>query len=355
MTDPTVLSADDARAFAVEILRAIGMPGEDAAIAADAMVWAGLRGSITHSLIRLDLLARRARAGGLALTVDWTPECQRGNTTVIDARRAWGVVAGTHGMRHAVASANTHGTGLTSVRNCDNTSIMAWYSSLAVEAGMIGFAVNNGAPLMPAWGGAGRIIGNQAFSIASPSRRHPPVVIDMGIGALSLGDLNDALVTGSELPPDVAVNSAGEPTTDARDWRDGGALLPMGGHRGFGLALIWEALTGVLSGGSILTELHAPNEVEQPAGCSLVLMAIKPGTFIDPDNFVARVDRLIAQIHSSPLAPGADRVRIPGEDRRACTEQRIREGIPFPPDHVATLRVLADELGTRWPTSPIGG
>jgi ureidoglycolate dehydrogenase (NAD+) len=125
----------------------------------------------------------------------------------------------------------------------------------------------------------------------------------------------------------------------------------MGGHRGFGLALTWEALTGVLAGGSILTELHAPNEIDQPAGCNLLLIAIDPAAFIDPDAFVTRVDRLIAQIHSSPPAPGTDRVRIPGEDRLARTQQRLRDGIPFPPDHVATLRALAHELGTLWPTT----
>ncbi len=115
-----------AQAFAVDILRALGMPEEDAVIAAEAMVWAGLRGAASYGLARLDQIARRAGAGGLSLTVDWTPVRQSGNATLLDAGYAWGIVAGTHGMRHAITAARSYGVGVTSVRNCDVASIMGW-------------------------------------------------------------------------------------------------------------------------------------------------------------------------------------------------------------------------------------
>lgn len=348
-TTEQVLSASDARTFAVDVLRVIGMPDEDAAITADSMVWAGLRGAVSHSLMRLDQIAKRAEGGGLSLVVDWTPLHQEGNTTLMDAGYGWGIVAGTRGMWHAVEAARTHGVGVTSVRNCDVTSIMGWYPSHAVSADMIGLAINNGTPLMPAWGGAGKLIGNQAFAIATPAGRNAPIYLDMGIGAASLGELSEAAKAGTPLRQGVLVNAKGEPTTDAADWREGGALLPMGGHRGYGLAVMWEMLTGVLAGGHTLSELGAPNQFDRRAGSCLFLMAVDPSAFLPYEEFVDRVDQLIDQIHASPPAPGVDRVRVPGEDRARLAEQRERDGIPFPADQVGTLTALADRLGVRWP------
>lgn len=349
MSSKTVLSPAQVRAFALDVLGALGMPGDDASITAESMVWAGLRGVTSHSLVRLDQIANRAEGGGLSLTADWAPVREQGNTTLMDAGNGWGIVAGTYGMRHAVEKARQFGVGVTSVRNCDNTSIMGWYGWVAVEAGMIGLAVNNGTPLMAAWGGAGKIIGNQAFSIACPAGRHPPLVLDMGIGAASLGVLNDALATGAPLPPGIAVDASGAPTTDARAWRDGGALVPMGGHRGFGLALMWEVLTGVLAGGSTLAEINPPNLVEKHAGSCMFLLAIEPTAFLPQKEFLARVDRLIDQIHASPPEAGGGSVRVPGEKPARLAEVHERDGIPFPGADMAKLRALAQRLGVRCP------
>jgi len=344
-----VLAPSAAHEFAVDALRALGMPGDDAAITADSMVWAGLRGSINHSLIRLEQIARRAAAGSLSLTADWTPIHQSGNATLMDAGNTWGMLAGTHGMRHAIAAARTYGVGVTSMRGCDVTSLMAWYPSHAVAERMIGIAINNVTPLMALWGGAGKLIGNQAFSIASPAGRHDPVYIDMGLGNAGLGELRQAAAAGVPLRPGVAVDSLGEPTTDPARWRDGGAVLPMGGHRGSGLALMWEVLTGVLAGGSTLAEIPSPDAVDRPAGNCLFLLAVDPAAFLPYEEFADRVDRLIDQIVSSPRAPGVDRIRVPGHDRAGLARRRAQEGIPFPADHIRRLRALADDLGVSRP------
>src|SRR5690348_9970849 len=119
MINEAVLNSDQVRMFALDVLRALGMPDDDASITADSMVWAALRGAPSHSLARLDQIANRAKAGGLSLTADWTPVRQQGNTTLMDAGNGWGIVAGTHGMRHAIRSARKYGIGVASVRNCD--------------------------------------------------------------------------------------------------------------------------------------------------------------------------------------------------------------------------------------------
>lgn len=344
-----VLSTTAVHAFATGVLRALGAPREDAAIIADSMVWAGLRGSVTHSLIRLEQIVRRAASGSLSVTGRWTPLRRSGNATLMDAGHTWGMLAGTHGMRYAVAAARTHGVGVTSMRNCDVTSLMAWYPAQAVAERMIGVAINNTVPLMPVWGGRGKVIGNQAFSIASPAGRHDPVFIDMGLAEESNGRLMRAVAEGTPLRPGVAVDADGEPTTDPARWRDGGAVLPMGGHRGSGLALIWEVLTGVLSGGHMLAEIAPLDAAGRHAGNCLFLLAVDPAAFLPYEEFTDRVDRLIDQINASPPAPGVDRVRVPGHDRAHLARRRAENGIPFPADHVRRLRALAAELGVAWP------
>lgn len=344
-----VLRPAEVRKFAVDILSALGMPEDDAGITADSMVWTGLRDAMTHSLIRLDQIAKRARAGGLSLSVDWTPVREDRNGVLLDAGNAWGLVAGGRGMRHAIAKAKRGGVGATSIRNCDNTGAMGWYSSLAVSDGMVGIAITNGAPLMAPWGGAEKVMCNQAFSIGAPAGRHAPVILDMGLGAASLGILREAAATGEPLPPGVAADATGEPTTDGRAWAEGGSLLPMGGHRGYGLALMWEVLTGVLSGGHMLTDVGPPDVLDKATRNSLFIMAIDPSVFLPYEEFTARVDRLIDEMHASPPTSGVERVRVPGERRERIAEQRRREGIPFAADHAETLRALADELGVEWP------
>lgn len=345
-----MMSLDDVRSFAVEILRAVGMPDEDSGVVAESMVWSASRGDPDHSLRRLEQIVRRARGGGLSVRVDWAPVRQKSGVTVLDAGHAWGVLAGGRGMGHAVDNAKRFGVGITTVRNCDNTGALGWYASLAVSARMIGVAVTNGAPLMPPPGGAPvKVIGNQAFGIGSPAGRHAPLILDTAL-SLTLHALREAAAKGITIDPGLVLDASGEPTVDPVAGLEG-MLLPMGGHRGFGLAVMWEVLSGVLSGGSILDEIGEMADLDRPIGNSLFLMAIDPAAFVSYDVFVGRVDELIDRLHSSPTRSGVERVRVPGEASAHAVEAAMGAGVRVPAAHVSMLRLLADELGVSWPPS----
>jgi LDH2 family malate/lactate/ureidoglycolate dehydrogenase len=128
-------------------------------------------------------------------------------------------------------------------------------------------------------------------------------------------------------------------------------LLPMGGHRGYALNVMWEVFTGILSGGKSLTELHSPGELDQPTGNSLFLLAIDPSALMPYDKFIDRVDTLIDNLHASPTASGFDGVRVPGENGAENESRNRRTGIPIPLTDVAKLQPLASELGVSWPES----
>jgi LDH2 family malate/lactate/ureidoglycolate dehydrogenase len=344
-----VLSASQLHAFARQMLVALGMPDDDAVIVADSFVWAGLRDAITHSIIRIEQIAKRSRGGGLALNVDWTPVRAGGGVALLNAGYAWGTIGATRGMRLAVESARTYGLGMTSIRNCDNTGALGMHTSHAIEARMIGMAITNTTPFMPAWGGAKKLLGDQAFSIGAPAGRHRPVVLDESLGAEKLNVLREAAASHTPVAPNMLLNSKGEPTTDANDWLNGGMLLPAGGYRGAGIALMWEVLTGVLAGGHMLTEVLDMSRLDAKLGNSLFVMAIDPSKLMPIEEFLARMDRLVDEVQASPPMAGVERVRLPGERRERIAEERRVTGIPIPDDHVTRLRPLADELGVRFP------
>ena len=344
-----VMSASQLHQFSREMLVALGMPDDDAVIVADSFVWAGLRDAITHSIIRLEQIARRSRGGGLSLKVDWTPMRASGGATLLNANYAWGTIGATRGMRLAIENARKYGVGMTSVRNCDNTGALGMHTSHAIEARMIGIAITNTTPFLPAWGGAKKLLGDQAFSIGAPSGKHHAVVLDESLGAEKLSVLREAAAAGTPVAPNTILTSEGKPTTDARDWINGGMLLAAGGYRGAGLVMMWEVLTGVLAGGHMLSDVLDMSRLDAKLGNSLFLMAIDPSKLMPIEEFLARMDRLVEEVHASPPAPGVERVRLPGERRERIAAERRVSGIPIPDDHVARLRPLADELGVRIP------
>lgn len=350
MAAEEVLQAEEVHQFARHVLLTLGMPDSDATIVADSMVWTALHGRITHSLVRLIMIAERARGGGLSPTTDWTPVRIRGGTVVMDARFTWGPLAGAHGMRHAIASARNIGVGIASVRNCDNTGALSWYTSLALDERMIGMAISNTVPLMPVWGGAQKLIGNQPMSFVAPAGNREPLVIDQMLASERLDVLRNAATEGTELAPGMIVDAQGRPTIDAAQYIDGGAVLPMGKHRGGALALMFEVLTGVLAGGRMLSDVEGRTPAER-AGNSLYLMAVDPTAFFASyEEFGDRVDEFVDRVHSAKPAPGVERVRVPGDERGVLARQRSRDGIPFSGGDVTRLRTLAADLGVTWPS-----
>jgi LDH2 family malate/lactate/ureidoglycolate dehydrogenase len=167
----------------------------------------------------------------------------------------------------------------------------------------------------------------------------------MATSAITLARIHDYEQRGAELPEGVALAADGRPTVDPVVALDG-MLVPMGGHRGFGLALLWEVLTGVLSAGDTYsTDVGSPADATRHQGVSMLLLAIDPTVSMPYEVFVARVDDLIERIRSSQRAEGAGPARLPGENSARITDERRRDGIPLPRALRERLRAIADDLG----------
>jgi LDH2 family malate/lactate/ureidoglycolate dehydrogenase len=340
-----LLQADHIRTFASTVLMRIGMGSDDAAVVADALAWADLRGISAQGLSKLPVIVARVRAGGTAARPPVRIVSETAAVTVYDAASEWGQVSGARAMRAAVRKAAGTGVAMSIVRNAGSLGALGYYAMLAAEQGQIGLAVNNSSPLLQAWGGTKPILGNQGFAVGAPSGGPVPLLLDTALSSITLTRIHELLAARARLPDGVAVNSDGRPTTDPREALAGG-LLPSGGHRGFGLAIMFEVLTGVLSGGACFADSARPlSELNEPQGVSQFFLAIDPRVVMPLAEFTSRVDALVEAIHRSPPAPGVDRVRVPGERAAALAVGREHDGVPFAESELLKLQALGTQYG----------
>jgi LDH2 family malate/lactate/ureidoglycolate dehydrogenase len=344
-----LVAHDELRRFAESVAVACGVPEEDAAVIADGMIWAELRG-IDLGLKRLTTLVLRIRAGGTAPDPRPAVVKESGAFAVLDGHGSWGQVTAARGMRIAIERARRQGIGACSVRETGNSLAMGYYPWLATRERMIGLAITNAIPLQAPWGGAAKLIGNQAYAMACPSGKYAPIVFDTATTAITWVGIHEYEARHERLPAGVALTTQGEPTVDPAEAL-AGLLLPAGGHKGSGLALMWEILTGVLSGGAHFAPLPESMSPGTVAGQSTFLLAIDPSVSMKYEAFLERVDTLIDRIHATPPAPGTTRVYYPGERGAEIAATRERDGIPLPPVRADELRKLSRELSVELPAA----
>jgi LDH2 family malate/lactate/ureidoglycolate dehydrogenase len=344
-TDPLRLSADELHAFAVRALSSLGFAPLQAQEVATAMVWADLRGLAPHGVVRrLAQCAARVRAGGTDPRA--VPLEDPGETSALvtmDAHHAWGQVSGVTAIRRAVQLAQDGGVGLVAVRRTGSPAALGYYPTLAMGEGLIGVALTNCPALMAAPEGTRRVLGNQAHAFGFPAGSAPPVLFDSSLSEMSTGEMDRRMREGERLPEGVLRDRDGRPTDDPADWVDG-FLTPIGGYRGFGLALSFELLTSALAGSDAPSyAVGPPVDHATPQDVSLTCLAIDPGRLSTGSTFTDRVDRVVDAVRSSG-ARGGPPPRVPGERGRAIADQRRRDGVPVTWDELRALERLAGEL-----------
>ncbi|KAA1378150.1 Ldh family oxidoreductase [Aeromicrobium fastidiosum] len=343
--------------FDVDVLvRAAGSIFEAAGIApgaarrvAESLVDGDARGIPSHGLMLVPMYVDRLRAGSVATHEHADVVLDLGAMAVLDARHALGQLTSDQAMALAVQKAGLHGIGIVSVRHAFHFGGAFRYARQAASAGCIGIVASNTRPLMPAPGGATRVVGNNPVAFGVPRPGDGPVVLDMALSEAALGKIRLAEAEGREIPATWATDASGAATTDPAA-AIAGMLLPVGGPKGYGLALMVDVLTGVLSGGAFGASVQGMYaDVAVPNNCAHVFIAIDVATF-DPDGtFDGSVTELVAQIGASRLAPGTERVLLPGqlEDERAAAA--LVDGVPVESSVVDGLRGAAQLVGAELP------
>jgi LDH2 family malate/lactate/ureidoglycolate dehydrogenase len=340
------LDPKEARSFCVVALHMAGLPEADADIVADTLMHAECRGVCTHGLVMLPGLVDRLRKGGAKSKPSICILKETACTATMDGDFGLGQVISFNATNLAISKAHDHGVGCVAVRHSNTFGAAAYYAMLALPNDMIGFATTNANPLMAPWGGLSRRYSNNPLSIAIPAGEERPVVLDIALSVAAAGKIALAAKEGRTIPLGWALDAEGHPTGDPLKAL-AGVLLPMGEYKGYGLALVMDVLSGVLSDGLYGGNIPTPDP-STPQGNGHFFAAVNVSAFTDFDRFAGAMDRLIRDMKTSRLANGFDRVYIPGEIEAENGQRSAQEGIQLSQPIENDLKRLAQSLGLTW-------
>lgn len=337
-------------AFCRACFAKLGLSPQTARLTAENLIFANLRGVDSHGVIRLKIYADRLRAGGFKPKARPQVVADQESAALIDARHGVGQVAASAAMKLAMRKARKTGLAVVSVKNSNHFGASAFYAMQAVEHGMIGFAATNAGPTMAPTGGREGRLGNNAMAIAVPAGKSPPIVLDMATGAAAWGKIFVAQQEKRKIPTTWALDKHGVPTDDPNAAAHQGLIQPFGGYKGYGLSLLIDILTGVLSGGGFSTQIRTLyKQIDMPSQIAHTCAALRIETFLPLGTFRQRMDEIIHLMHSCPAAPGVERIFVPGEIEHETEQRRGSEGIPINAELRDELAALGKELRVAAP------
>lgn len=343
-------SANELCSFVTALFEKVGVSREDASLAANSLVEADLRGVETHGVsVWLTMYVRRIQAGVMEARPNMVVKRERPSVALLDGGNGLGQLVAHRAMTIAIQKAAITGAAFVGVTNSNHFGTCAYWSMMALRNDQIGFAMTNGRALMAPWGGRKPMLNTSPISVAIPGYREGSVVLDMATTATTKARIQFYDKRGLRLESGWAFDSAGCPTTDPKEALRG-LLAPVGGYKGYGLALMVELLSGILTGGKLGYYLGPVDDYSRPSEVGSFFGAMAIDAFMDPAEFKARVEKVIREIRESPKAEGFQRIYIPGEIEAECMARRLEEGIPLSQDVVQKLTAMGEELGVPFPS-----
>ncbi len=335
--------------FVTNLAEKSGVGHDDAAVLADSLVDANLRGIDTHGVSRLPIYLKRISLGLINPKAKMTFTRKLPAVGILDANNGLGQVAGVRAMQEAMTLAKECGVGMVGVENSQHFGAAGYYCSIACREEMIGLAFTNAEPALPPWGSYEAIFGTNPIAMGIPTGKDIPIIIDMSSSIVARGKIVAAARNGNSIPQDWALDPDGNPTTDAQKALDG-SVLTMAGPKGYALALMVDILSGVLSGGGFGNGVNSMyKDMSHPANVGHMLMAVNIEGFTPKSVFFDRVQSLIEDIKSSRKRPGTGEINFPGERKNHVKEERSKTGIPLDESVLRELRSLADRFNVEFP------
>ena len=340
-------------AFLVDALHAMKMPRDRAVITAGLMVRTDLRGVDSHGIDMLPRYHELWREGVIVMDADPVLVNDSMATGLYDGAKGLGHYVSTLAMRLAIDKARTYGVGVVGVRNSGHFGAAANYSMMALAHDMIGLSTTNSpyVAMVPTFGREAKISTNP-LSFAAPAGRHAPFVLDMATTTVAFGKLRLASRWGKPIPSGWALDDSGEPTTDADKAVKHRLQTPLGGtrelgsHKGYGLGMMVDILSGILPGavyGDLFFRTDRPTRRLQDVGHCFI--ALDPARFRPIEEFKRDMDDYFDSLKSTPRAEGHDRIYVAGEPEAESEIRRRRDGIPLSPALIARVDDIAREFG----------
>ncbi|MBM3723859.1 MAG: Ldh family oxidoreductase [Acidobacteria bacterium] len=338
-----VIAAGHLQRLIEEILTAVPVPLDAAQLVARTLTATNLRGIDSHGVQLLTFYVDQLLSGDMSSTARGRIASENGGCLSYDGENGIGQVIASECTAHAVRLAQDHGLGLVTARESNHFGAAYWWARKMASQGMIGITMCNASALVPPWQGKSPRFGTNPICMAVPG--DDSWLLDMATTTVAAGRIFKANINGqAELPPGWAMDAEGVPTTDTATAMRG-LLMPLGGYKGYGLAMMVEILTGLLSGGAVSTELGGIRWRGKPTRVSQMYLAIDIERFMPLDRFNQRIAELSAMMKSSEPAKGQTEVLIAGEPERRIETERLRDGIPIPDGNWQTLRETGGRVG----------
>ncbi|WP_433274276.1 Ldh family oxidoreductase [Actinosynnema sp. CS-041913] len=339
------VAADELRDATTRIFVACGVPLEDARLVADSLVQADLWGHQSHGVLRVGWYVDRIRSGVMNGVTKTEIVSDHGAVATMDGRDGIGQVIAARAAEEAIDRATRHGVGVVAVRNSNHFGTAAYFTRMAPPRGCIGILTTNSSPAMAPWGGRGKLVGSNPWSVAAPVDDGPHMVLDIANTAVARGKIYLARNQGNEIPDGWAVDADGTPTRDP-DEALLGTVLPMAGHKGYGISVMMDVLSGVLGGSGFGSGVNGPYQSTEPGRSGHLYLALDIASFGPSPEFGERMTALVAELKSGSR-DGAEEVRYPGEIESLAESRNAQEGLLLPERTIADLRRVGSELGVE--------
>lgn len=339
------IAASDLEHFIARAFEAVDVPSADAKIIGELMTRADVQGSEGHGIFRLPQYIRRIKGGAVNVKPNIKVAREAAGMALIDGDNGMGHLVMRYATERAIEKAKTAGVAWVGVRWSNHAGPASLYASMPLEHDMVGLylAVGN-ANHLPPWGGIDMLLSTNPIAVAIPAGEEQSIVLDMATTVAAYGKVKTKAQRGEMMPEGWMIDREGKPLTDPKRANEG-FLLPIGGYKGYGLALIFGMLAGTLNGaamGKDVVDFNADDTTPTNTGHAIV--AINVEAFQPVAEFKKAVDVLVRDIRNSRRLPGVDRIHIPGEGSHAARADRLKNGVPLPAPLLAALNQLAGEL-----------
>jgi LDH2 family malate/lactate/ureidoglycolate dehydrogenase len=344
-TGTVYASVENATQFAVRLLMAHKLQEADAKTVAHCLVRADLRGVDTHGIQYLPHYLGRVEKGLINPRPELTLEKKSPIAAALDGQDGFGFVVGMKAIDAAIEMASEFGAGLVAARRSTHFGMAASYVLRAVEAGFVAQVYSNASPAMPPWGGREAMLGTSPFACGAPGGKLDPYVLDLSFAVAARGKIRKAGRRGEKIPLGWALDAEGRPTTDPTA-ADKGVVLPIGGYKGSGLAMLMDLMGGVIAGaghaGGVGNQF---SNYDRPQDVGHFFMVMKPDLFVPLDQYRASMDRLVTAVRGAPRADGFDEILMPGEREARIEKERRVTGVWIGPVELKKLNATAAKAG----------
>jgi len=340
------IALSDLKSFCKQALLKAGMPEDFAKITAEVLAETDAYGTHSHGTVNLGGYIKKSKVGGLDINAEPIVIKEGPAFAIMDAQNSMGMVPAYKAMELACEKAKETGIALVTVKNSTHFGAAGYYANMAALQGMLGLAMSNVDPNMTAPGAQGMLIGNNPISYAAPASTTPTISLDIALSNVASLKVVKARKEGKSIPDTWVVDKDGLPTTDPSHYPEEGAVQPMAAHKGYGLAVMVELMTGALSGGgmSMLGDIVSwLFEIEEPNNVCHTFIAIDIEKFVGKDAFIERADAMAEALRSAPKAKGSERIYTPGE-MEWNNHKNAQDGLELPLNVVESLENLGSEM-----------